>query len=74
MRPAGVIFSFAEPDYCYGVGPLLVRIEKVDPTPVWYDGENWYWLDGVQMAGAGVEVTHRRVLVRGRRLPPSLLR
>jgi hypothetical protein len=61
---------FAEPDYCYGIGPLTLRVEHIDwANPVRYDNETWYNVDGVQVDRNGTECGRRRVLVRGRRLP-----
>ena len=60
---------FAEADYCYGVGPLRFRIDHIDwANPVQYDQDTWYYVDGVESTGSGVEFGRRRVLVRGRRL------
>lgn len=61
----------AEPDYMYGAGPLKLRIECVDRArPTAYEGDIWYRVVGVQIAGSGAELSRREVLVRGRRLPP----
>jgi hypothetical protein len=65
---------FAEADYCYGAGPLVIRVERVDwARPVAYDGENWYEVEGVEVAADGREIGRRQALVRGRRLaaPPA---
>jgi len=65
------VVLFAEEDYLYGAGPLMIRVERVDwsaPTP--YDGENWYQVEGVEMTADGREVGARQALVRGRRLMP----
>jgi hypothetical protein len=64
---------FAEADYCYGTGPLTMRVEQIDrAAPVWYDGEKWYRVDGVEIDRSGNEFGRRQVLVRGSRLPASL--
>jgi hypothetical protein len=43
--------------------------------PVLYDGEQWYHVEGVEIAHDGTERGRRQVLVRGRRLlSPSALR
>jgi hypothetical protein len=61
---------FGEADYCYGSGPLTLRVERIDwASPVWYDGENWYQVEGVEIDATGREFGHRQVSVRGRRLP-----
>lgn len=68
---AGAVSQFAEADYCYGAGPLRIRVERIDwSTPVLYDGENWYEVDGVEIGPTGVAIGPRTALVRGRRLPP----
>jgi hypothetical protein len=67
----GPVSRFAEADYCYGVGPLTIRIERIDwAAPVLYDGENWYEVHGVEIGMNGTVVGRRQALVRGRRLPP----
>jgi hypothetical protein len=67
---AGKVIQLGEPDYCYGRGPLTIRVDRVDlANPISYDGETWYRVEGVQLGGNGVEVGRREVLVRGRRLP-----
>jgi hypothetical protein len=66
---------FGEADYCYGTGPLTLRIDRIDwANPVQYDNDTWYYVDGVEMTSGGTERGRRRVLVRGRRLarpPPA---
>jgi hypothetical protein len=70
MGQQGPVAVFAEADYCYGFGPLRLRIQHIDrTTPVWYDGENWYQVEGVEVDANGREFGHRQVLVRGSRLP-----
>ena len=65
-RPAT---HFAEMDYCYGVGPLWIRVERIDWTrPVEYNGETWYEVDGIEMTSDGREIGRRQALVRSRRL------
>ncbi len=71
MRAAdgGQASVFAEPDYCYGSGPLTLRVEHVGwDKAVLYDGEEWYPVEGVEIARDGTELGRRQVLVRGRRL------
>ena len=69
--PAWPVRVFAEPDYCYGFGPLTLRVERVDwKNPVWYDNEEWYRVEGVEVNHDGVERRKRQVLVRAKRLPP----
>ena len=67
--PTPPVSQFAEADYCYGTGSLTMRIERVNwAEPVQYEGENWYEIDGVEVASDGREIGRRHVLVRGRRL------
>ena len=67
----GTVMIFPEPDYQYGLGPLRLRVERVDRThPAHYDGESWYSVEGVQLDAAGHELGRRNILVRGRRLLP----
>jgi hypothetical protein len=62
--------TFAENDYCYGVGPLSLQIDRIDwSRPVRYDGETWYYVHGVHIGREGVKLGRRHVLVRGSRLP-----
>ncbi|GID93018.1 hypothetical protein Adi01nite_24300 [Amorphoplanes digitatis] len=68
------VSQFAESDYCYGTGTLTIKVERVDwSRPVLYDGENWYEVEGVEVAVDGRELGRRQALVRGRRLngPPG---
>ena len=65
--------QFAESDYLYGVGPLLMRVEHIDWTaPVSYENEDWYQVRGMELTPDGREMGKRQALVRGRRLllPP----
>jgi hypothetical protein len=67
--PHAPVTEFAESDYCYGTGPLLMRVEHIDwNRPILYDNENFYTVDGVEMTADGREVGRRQALVRGRRL------
>jgi hypothetical protein len=43
-------YVFAEADYMYGVGPLTLRIERIDHAhPVHYERDIWLQVDGVQL-------------------------
>lgn len=60
---------FAEADYCYGLGPVRMRVEHVDRAhPVDYDGTRWYRVVGVQLTRDGTERAQRTLLVRAARL------
>jgi hypothetical protein len=64
------VWTFAESDYQYGVGPLRLRIERIDRAhAIRADNEDWYPVEGVQVSATGTELSRRRVLVRGSRLP-----
>ena len=61
--------TLLEPDYQYGIGPLRLRLECVDWSGrMFYEGEYWYPVDGVQLDADGTELGRRQVLVRGSRL------
>ena len=75
--PSRPVSHFAETDYCFGTGPLALRIDRVDwNQPVERDGENWYEVEGVELTPDGREIGRRQALVRGRRLsaPPRVTR
>jgi hypothetical protein len=66
-RPAN---QFAQEDYCFGSGPLWLRVERVHwDTPVEYDNDRWYEVDGVELTSTGQDIGRRRVLIRAQRLP-----
>jgi hypothetical protein len=68
MAPERVLV-LAEADYRYGVGPLRIRVERIDrANPARYDGEIWYPIEGIQVTGDGTELRRREVLVRANRL------
>jgi hypothetical protein len=70
--PARPVCHFAESDYCYGTGSLMMRVEHIGwENPVEYDGESWYEVDGIEVGEGGMEVGRRQALVRGRRLSRS---
>jgi hypothetical protein len=63
------VWSFAEADYRFGSGPLLMTVEKVDWTePVQQDGEVWYEVTGMEITDDGRVVGPRRTMVRAGRL------
>ncbi|MGX6600596.1 hypothetical protein ACWKSP_00445 [Micromonosporaceae bacterium Da 78-11] len=65
-RPAS---HFEQTDYCFGVGPLRLRVEHVDwDNPVNYNDDIWYEVDGVEVSSTGQEVGRRQALVRAQRL------
>jgi hypothetical protein len=63
------VWTFAEADYRFGAGPLLMTVDQVDWTaPVQQDGEVWYEVSGTEVATDGRVVGPRRTLVRAGRL------
>ena len=69
-EPAMPVREFAETDYCYGVGPLTIKIDRVGWTrPVPHEGDTWLEVEGLVLDRAGRESVRRQVLVRARRLP-----
>jgi hypothetical protein len=61
---------FAETDYCYGIGPLTLRVDRVEWTkPIPYEGDTWLEVEGTVIDPTGREGSRRQVLVRARRLP-----
>jgi hypothetical protein len=67
-------YVFAEADYMYGVGPLTLRIERVDRAhPIRHDGDTWLQVDGVQLGYRDAEIGRRSALIRARRLPTGVL-
>ncbi|MEU4419018.1 hypothetical protein AB0F81_00180 [Actinoplanes sp. NPDC024001] len=62
--------EFAESDYCYGVGPIRLRLVRVDWTkPIPHDGDIWIGVRGVVIDRAGREGALREMLIRAGRLP-----
>jgi hypothetical protein len=56
--------TLLEADYQYGVGPLTLRVGRIDrANPVRYDGEDFYPVQGVRIGTSGTDL--------GRRLPRS---
>jgi hypothetical protein len=65
------VWTFAEADYRFGVGPLLMTVDHVDWTaPMQQDGEVWYEVTGTEIATDGRVVGPRRTMVRAARLAP----
>ena len=69
-EPALPVHEFAETDYCYGVGALTIKIDRVGwDRPVPHDGDTWLEVEGIVLDRAGREGVRRHVLVRACRLP-----
>jgi hypothetical protein len=63
----GDVITAAEPDYCYGVGELHLRVTKVGPVYKQCDGD-WISVEGVTVRPDGTvhEERPRHALVRVR--------
>ncbi len=68
--PHRLVQEFAETDYCYGVGTLTMKVDRVCwDRPVPHEGDTWLEVDGLVIDQAGRESERRHVLVRAGRLP-----
>jgi hypothetical protein len=69
-EPGSPVREFAEADYCYGIGPLTLRVDRVGwDCPVPYEGDTWLEVEGTVVDRSGQDGAHRQVLVRAGRLP-----
>jgi hypothetical protein len=67
--PARAASRFDQSDYCFGAGPLWLRVEHIDwAHPVSYDNDTWYEVDGIEVSSTGQDVGRRQALVRAVRL------
>ena len=71
---AGDILRIGPTDYCYGNGPLTLRIVRLGADPAAYPALEWLGLTGVELDpdGRAGEIRHvlvRAELVRGVRVP-----
>ncbi len=65
-----LVHEFAETDYCYGLGTLTMKVDRVCwDHPIPHEGDTWLEVEGTVIDPAGRESEHRQVLVRGGRLP-----
>jgi hypothetical protein len=68
--PGWTLHEFDEGDYCYGIGTLTLRVERIDwDRPVPYEGDTWLEVEGIVVDRTGREGARRQVLVRALRLP-----
>ncbi|SDT75071.1 hypothetical protein [Actinoplanes derwentensis] len=68
--PAWPVCEFDEADYCYGVGPIRFRLERVNwSQPIPHEGDTWLGVRGVVVDGSGREGAVREMLVRASRIP-----
>jgi hypothetical protein len=66
---AGKVIRLIESDYCFGQGPLTIRLDHIDSEhPIQYADDTWYRVEGVRVDGNGMEHGRCEVLVRRRRL------
>ncbi|WP_306214091.1 hypothetical protein [Actinoplanes sp. RD1] len=65
------VHVFAEADYCWGLGPLALRLHRIEwQRPVPYDGDTWLEVEGTVIdRGTGRPGPRREVLVRAAILP-----
>jgi len=71
--PRWSVHEFAEGDYCYGIGTLILRVVRVRrDRPVRLHGDLWYLVDGVQVSSTGADLGHREVLIRAARVPEKV--
>ena len=62
--------EFAESDYCYGIGPLRLRVTRVGwDRPIPHEGDTWLEVQGVVIDPAGHEGEVRQVLIRAALVP-----
>ena len=68
--PRWAVHAFAERDYCFGVGTLTMKVERIDwDHPVPYEGDTWLEVQGPVIDRTGHEGARRTVLVRAGLLP-----
>jgi len=68
--PQRPVHEFAEHDYCYGIGPLTIRLHRIEwDRPVPFEGDTWLEVEGTVVDDAGHDGPRRQVLVRAGRLP-----
>ncbi|MBF9132636.1 hypothetical protein I0C86_27320 [Plantactinospora sp. S1510] len=66
---AGDVLQFAESDYCYGIGPLVLQVTGVGADLDRYPRLEWLSLRGVELRRDGSAGPERQVLVRTSALP-----
>jgi hypothetical protein len=68
--PRRPVFAFAEGDYCYGIGTLTMKVDRIDwDHPVPYEGDIWLEVQGRIIHRTGQQGARRTVLVRAGLLP-----
>jgi hypothetical protein len=73
LRPSGPswpVYEFAESDYCYGIGPISLRLEWVNwAKPIPHEGDYWLGVRGVVIDRYGRDGAVREMLVRAALVP-----
>ena len=68
--PRWLVHEFDEGDYCYGLGTLTMKVDRIDwDKPVPYEGDTWLEVEGFVIDRTGQPGPRRQVLVRAGRLP-----
>jgi hypothetical protein len=68
--PRWSVHEFAEADYCYGIGTLTMKIERIGwDDPVRYENDTWLEVEGTMTDRTGQDGGRRVVLVRAAVLP-----
>ena len=60
----GEVLHLAEADYCYGHGPLTIRVTRSGADPALLPGLEWVRVAGVEVSADGRVGPERQVLVR----------
>ena len=68
----GDILVIEEADYCYGIGPLRIRVTAIGAPRGQVRGPEWLGVVGVEIRWNGAEGAHRSVLVRTAALAEAL--
>jgi hypothetical protein len=64
MPRVGDVLRLRESDYCYGSGPLTLRVTEMAPETALHPALEWLSLRGVEVGGDGDPGPERQVLVR----------
>ncbi|MEV0899729.1 hypothetical protein [Actinoplanes sp. NPDC049802] len=68
--PAWPVYEFAESDYCYGIGPIRVRLVRVNRArPIPHEGDVWLGVRAIVIDRFGREGAVREMLVRAGSVP-----
>ena len=68
----GDVLVIDEADYCYGIGPLRLRVTAIGAPRGQVQGLEWLGVVGVEIRWNGAEGGHRSVLVRTAALADAL--